>query len=314
MKADQVFGLLLILLAIYLGVTASGALDGGGVDEPGPVDVPPADGNGGGNGGDNGNGGNGGDNGGGGNGGGGDASGQGQPSGGDGDSSGQSQPSGGGEPVVASSDFCAAAPETSQFDDVGTAHDEAIRCMEGAEVIGSSGSDQFEPADGVTRGQAAMATAALIETANSLEAEGVDLQDLPPADDPRFEDFKDGSADCPGRQAVARLNETPVLQGYVDSRFEPCGNLTRAQMASLLDRTYQYLNGSALPRGPDRFRDDELSVHEDSINAVANAEIMAGRGNGRFMPQHDVLQGEMASQMTRMLIRMEEKGQITPLP
>jgi hypothetical protein len=85
-------------------------------------------------------------------------------------------------------------------------------------------------------------------------------------------------------------------------------------MASLLDRTYQYLNGSALPRGPDRFRDDELSVHEDSINAVANAEIMAGRGNGRFMPQHDVLQGEMASQMTRMLIRMEEKGQITPLP
>lgn len=290
MKADQVFGLLLILLAIYLGVTATGALDGGpidGLDGPGPVDVPPADGG-------NGNGGGGGDE-------------------GDG-SSGRDQQPGGAEPVVATSDFCAAAPETSQFDDLGTAHDEAIRCMEEAEVVGGTSSDQFDPADAVTRGQAAMAVAALIETANRLEAEGVDLQDLPTADDARFEDFKDGSADCPGQRAIARLNETPVLQGYVDSRFEPCGNVTRAQMASMLDRTYQYLNGSALPTGPDRFRDDESSVHQESINAVANAEIMAGRGNQRFMPQRDVLRGQLASHMARILIRMEDKGRITPLP
>ncbi len=296
MKADQVFGLLLILLAIYLGVTAAyGEIDGGPVNGNGPVEVPPGDG-------------------------GGDPDGNGdgdQDGNGDGDQNGngdQNAQAGGQETVVANSDFCAAAPETSQFDDLGTAHDEAIRCMEGAEVVGGGTSSQFNPGDAVTRGQAAMAMAAFIDSANSREAEGVELQDLPSADDARFEDFKDDAADCPGQQAVARLNETPVLQGYVDSRFEACGNVTRGQMASMLDRTYQYLNGSALPTGPDQFRDDDTSVHEESINAVAAAEIMHGRGDERFMPRRSVLRGQMMSYLTRMMIRMEEKGRITPLP
>lgn len=300
MKADQVFGLLLILLAIYLGVTASGAVDGGTIgvpDDNGPIDVPAGDD---GDPGDNGNGGNG-------NGGNGDGGNGGAPSG-------QNQQASGREPMVANSDFCAAAPETSQFDDLGTAHDEAVRCLEAAEVVGGGTSSQFNPGDAVTRGQAAMEMAAMIDTANRLEAEGVDLQDLPPADDARFQDFKDEAADCPGQQAVARLNETPVLQGYVDSRFEPCGNVTRGQMASMLDRSYQYLNRSALPIGPDRFRDDDSSVHEESINAVAAAQIMEGRGNRRFMPDQSVLRGEMASYVARILIRMEDKGRITPPP
>jgi hypothetical protein len=296
MKADQVFGLLLILLAIYLGVTATrGDIDGdtlfGEPDDAEPVEVAPGD----------------------------DGDGNGD---GDGErdkdgrapSSGQSRRTTGREPVVANSDFCAAAPRSSQFDDLGAAHDEAVRCMEAAGVVTGETSTQFDPADAVTRGQAAMAIAALIDTANRLEAEGVDLQDLPSADEARFEDFKDDAADCPGQRAIARLNETPVLQGYVDSRFEPCGNVTRAQMASMLDRTYQYLNRSALPTGPDRFRDDDTSVHEESINAVAAAEIMDGRGDRRFMPRRSVLRGQMASHLARVLIRMEDKGRITPLP
>lgn len=298
MKLDQVFGLLLILLAIYLGVTATrGDIDGGGlfggVDDSDPVEVAPGEDAG-------------------------DEDGDEDGGGGDQDggstSSDQGQQTTGREPMVANSDFCAAAPQSSQFDDLGTAHDEAIRCMEEAEVIAGETSTQFDPADAVTRGQAAMAIAALMDTANRLEAEGVDLQELPSADDPRFEDFKDSQANCPGQRAIARLNETPVLHGYVDSRFEPCGNVTRAQMASMLDRTYQYLNSSGLPTGPDRFRDDDTSVHEESINAVAAAQIMEGRGDGRFMPRRSVRRGQMASHLARILIRMEDKGRITPLP
>lgn len=295
MKLDQLFGLLLILLAIYLGVTATrGDTDGGallgGLGDGGPVEVAPGDP--------------------GGDGGGGDASG----AGGDNDAAGADAqpPTAGREPLVADSDFCAGVPESSQFDDLGRAHDEAIRCMERARVVTGVTATQFDPRDGVTRGQAAMAIAAMIRAANRLEAEDVDLHGLPPADDARFQEFKDGAADCPGRRAIARLNETPVLQGYVDSRFEPCGNVTRAQMASMLDRAYQYLNGSALPTGPDRFRDDDRSVHQESINAVANAQIMDGRGGGRFMPRRDVLRGQMASYLARMLIRMEDKGRIRP--
>ena len=303
MKADQVFGFLLILLAIYLGVAAAGTGIDGGTDGSSPVEVAPGNGggNGNGDGGQDGSAGNGQDG----------SAGNDQDGAAGDDQSAQTTDQ---EPMVANSDFCAAAPQSSQFDDLGTAHDEAIRCMEEAEVVAGETSTQFDPADAVTRGQAAMAIAALMDTANRLEAEGVDLQELPSADDPRFEDFKDSEANCPGQQAIARLNETPVLQGYVDSRFEPCGNVTRAQMASMLDRTYQYLNSSGLPTGPDRFRDDDTSVHEESINAVAAAQIMEGRGDERFMPRLSVLRGQMASYLARILIRMEDKGRITPLP
>lgn len=301
MKLDQLFGLLLILLAIYLGVTATRGPIGdeplGGSADTDPVQVAPGDPDGGSNAG------------------GGQA--RGDADGGadrnDRDRSQNRSRASGRETVIANSAFCDGAPETSAFNDLGRAHDQAIRCMEQAGVVTGVSERQFDPGEPVNRGQAAMALAALIDTANRLEVDGADLQNLPSADDARFEDFKDGSANCPGQRAIARLNESPVLQGYVDSRFEPCAEVTRAQMASMIDRAYQYLNGSGLPIGSDRFRDDDRSVHEESINAIAAAEIMGGRGDQRFMPQKSVRRGEMASHLARVLIRMEDKGRIRPL-
>jgi hypothetical protein len=325
MKFDQVFGILLILLAIYLGVTAArggvssgqfggfgefGGFEGfGGVGEP--IEVPAAP-DGGGDAGsaadgssaddDNGTGGGGDDA---------DGAGGGSTNGDGGASAAQWDDR---ELVVTRSTFCAAAvPADSQYRDLGQSHDAAIRCVEMAGITTGRSSTQYDPNDAVTRGGAAMAMAATIDAANEHEAEGVDLQALPDANDARFQDFKDSSADCPGERAVARLNESPVLQGYVDARYEPCGKVTRAQMASMLDRTYQYMNSAALPIGPDQFRDDDTSVHEESINAVAAAEIMPGVTAHRFAPRRSVLRGEMASYIARMLIRMEDKGRIEPL-
>jgi hypothetical protein len=329
MKLDQVFGLLLILLAIYLGVNATGNqiddLFGGE-----PVDVPPAVGGSGGggngsssgsstagNGGGNGsqNSGNGSQNGGGSQDGG-TTSGNAQSGGG----TGQQGQSGNGqngqaarETVIVRSDFCAAAPDTTSYDDVGSTHDAAIACMDAAGIVEGTSETVFAPGDAVTRGEAAIAIAMMIDTANRLEVKGVDLRSIPRADDARFEDFKDASADCPGERSVARLNETTVLQGYVDARYEPCGKVTRAQMASLLDRSYQFMNRTALPIGSDQFRDDNRSVHEESINAVAAADIMNGVGNRRFNPGGSVTRAQMASYITKVMIRMEDKGRIRPL-
>ena len=319
MKLDQVFGVLLILLAIYLGVNATGQI-GGGLLGGEPVEVPPASGGSGTNG-------NGGD----GNGG---SSDSGAASTGDGDNgsqnasdAGQSGTSGGQqsrsgtqqnleasrETVVVTSDFCAAAPDTTRYDDVGPTHDAAIACMDAAVIVGGTSETLYSPGEAVTRGQAAIAMANMIDAANRLEANGVNLRSLPRAGDARFEDFKDASADCPGERSVARLNETSILQGYVDARYEPCGKVTRAQMASLLDRSYQFMNRTALPIGGDQFRDDNASVHEESINAVAAADIMNGVGNRRFDPGGSVTRGQLASYITRVMIRMEDKGRIRPL-
>ncbi|MBW3603876.1 MAG: S-layer homology domain-containing protein [Actinobacteria bacterium] len=214
------------------------------------------------------------------------------------------------EAVIIRSDFCAAAPQRSAYSDLGRANDAAIRCVDAAGIMTGTSATQFDPAAAVTRGQAADAVAAMIDKANELEAKDVELRDLPPADDARFEDV---TADTPHELAIARLNETPVLQGYVDARYEPRGKVTRAQMASMLDRAYQYMNSAALPIGRDRFRDDEQSVHEESINSVAGADIMHGVGNRRFAPRRSVRRGELASYLTRMMIRMEDKDRILPL-
>lgn len=283
MKLDQFFGFLLILLAIYLGVNASARGDAGeglfgrgdslGTDDGAPeIEVD-------------------------------DDAGKARGDDGHDDRSGN-------EGVVTRSDFCAGVGGSSQFDDLGRGHDEAVRCMEAAGVVEGVSSDTYAPRDALTRAQAATTIAAMIDSANRLERSGVDLRSLPDAPDARFTDVEPDSREA---EAIAQLNEVGILEGYVDARFEPQGRVSRAQMASILDRAYKYMTGEAFPGGSDQFNDDDRSVHEDSINAAARANVMNGQGGGRFEPNHSVRRGPMASFAARTMIRLEETGRIRPL-
>jgi hypothetical protein len=290
MRLDQFFGFLLILLAIYLGVNASargdvgdGLFDGDdslGVDDhPADIEVD-------------------------------DDAGKGNGKGDDDHDRDLDDDRSGNEGVVTRSDFCADVGATSQFDDLGNSHDEAVRCMEAADVVEGVSDDTYAPGDALTRAQAATTIAAMIDSANRLERSGVDLRALPDVQDARFADVEPDSAEA---DAIAQLNEVGILEGYVDARFEPQGRVSRAQMASILDRAYKYMTGEAFPGGADQFDDDDRSVHEDSINAVAEANVMNGVGGGRFEPNHAVRRGPMASFAARTMIRLEETGRIRPL-
>ena len=135
----------------------------------------------------------------------------------------------------------------------------------------------------------------------------------PPAVALSFEFFPPKTAAAAERlwQTVEQLNEAGILQGYVDRRYQPDGRGTRAQMASILDRTYKFLTGEALPSDGDQFSDDSQSVHQESINAVAAADIMHGI-DGRFEPNLHVKRGPMAQYAARTMIRLEETGRIRP--
>lgn len=215
----------------------------------------------------------------------------------------------GNEGRVTRSDFCADAPERSRFDDLGDGHDEAIRCMEAAGVVSGQSSDTYAPGDALTRAEAASTIAAMIRSSDRLERSGVNLRSLPEAPQTRFVDV---APDSPHADAIARLNEAGIIEGYVDARYEPEGRVTRAQMASIIDRTYKYMTGAALPGGSDQFSDDDQSVHEDSINAVAEAGIMGGTGF-EFDPNRSVRRGPMATFAARTMIRLEETERIRPL-
>jgi hypothetical protein len=277
MKVSDVFGFLLVLLAIYLAVNATargdisdGLFDGGRarIDD---VEV--------------------------------------DPNGGKLSADRDRRPAGN-EGVVTRSDFCRNVSGQSQFNDLGDEHDEAIRCMAAADVVTGVSRDTYAPRDALTRAQAASFIAAMIRSANRLEEPGVNLRGLPEGRPARFSDVPPDSTHA---DAIGRLSEAGIIEGYVDARFEPRGRVSRAQMASILDRTYKYMTGDALPGGGDHFTDDDRSVHEDSINAVAEAGIIGG-SNSRFRPSRSVRRGPMATFLARTMIRLEETDRIMPLP
>ena len=288
MRFNHVFGFLLILLAIWLGINASDRqdvddgtfADGDTADADTTADEPDRDA--------------------------GDAERADHK-----DSKDRQDDVDGNEGIVSNGDFCANVSEDSRFTDLGRNHDEAVRCMDEADVVTGVSDDTFAPQDAITRGQTAATIAAMIRVSNDLEAPDADLRSLPDASDPRFPDTR---SDHPHAEEVAQLNEAGIISGYVDARYEPTRRVSRAQMASMLDRAYRYLNHDALPSSGDQFSDDDDSVHEDSINALASADIMEGISGTRFGPNRSVSRGQMATYVARMMSRMEREGRITPLP
>ena len=83
-----------------------------------------------------------------------------------------------------------------------------------------------------------------------------------------------------------------------NTKFCPNDPVTRGQMAAFLDRA---LN---LPDGPDAFGDDETSIFEANINALAAAGVALGCNpptNTDFCPTQNVTRGQMAAFLVRAL-------------
>ncbi|WP_170319745.1 S-layer homology domain-containing protein [Polyangium spumosum] len=99
------------------------------------------------------------------------------------------------------------------------------------------------------------------------------------------------------RTAIEWLAEAGLTKGCDATKklFCPDANVTRGQMADFLARALQ------LPPGPDKFTDDDGSIFEASINAVAAAGITSGcsADGTRFCPSDDITRGQMAAFLTK---------------
>jgi cell wall-associated NlpC family hydrolase len=95
--------------------------------------------------------------------------------------------------------------------------------------------------------------------------------------------------------AVQALVDEEVLYGCREGQFCPVRAVDRGQMASILVRALD------LPEAADtdRFDDVEGSVHEDNINALAEAGITQGCSADEFCPNQAVSRAEMATLLTR---------------
>jgi hypothetical protein len=115
-------------------------------------------------------------------------------------------------------------------------------------------------------------------------------------------DFTDVPADNPFHASVAWLAGEGITKGCnppANDRFCPDDAVTRGQMAAFLVRAL------ALPKGASvDFIDDEGSVFEDAIEALAAAGITKGCNpptNDRFCPNAAVTRAQMAAFVSRAL-------------
>ncbi|MGH2357581.1 MAG: S-layer homology domain-containing protein, partial [Candidatus Limnocylindria bacterium] len=87
-----------------------------------------------------------------------------------------------------------------------------------------------------------------------------------------------------------------ITTGCGNRMYCPDQAVTRQEMASFLVRALDIP-----PTGTDFFTDDEASIHEADINALAAHGTTTGCGGGRYCPDQAVTRQEMASFLVRAL-------------
>jgi glucose/arabinose dehydrogenase len=87
-----------------------------------------------------------------------------------------------------------------------------------------------------------------------------------------------------------------ITTGCGGGLYCPLADVSRAQMASFLVRALDLP-----PSGTNFFTDDDGSIYEADINALAAAGITTGCGGGKYCPLADVSRAQMASFLVRAL-------------
>ncbi len=116
--------------------------------------------------------------------------------------------------------------------------------------------------------------------------------DLPSTSQDHFTD-DDSSTFEDSINAVA---EAGIASGCDDDRFCPNRVVTRGEMASFLAAAFD-----VPPSSVDHFGDDDSSIHEDDINAIASAGLASGCTSSRYCPTLSVSREQMAAFLNRAL-------------
>jgi uncharacterized lipoprotein YddW (UPF0748 family) len=178
-------------------------------------------------------------------------------------------------------------PATGFTDTTTTRHRTAIDCSVWWGLVEGQTATRFAPTAEVTRGQTAAMIARLLRTTGDA-----------PATSPSA-----GFTDTVGHRFEADidlLTSLGIVTGITTGRFAPDRPVSRAQMASLLVRTFAYGYDRPLAPGPVPFRDVSADdVHRGAIGRLVAADITSGVTATTFEPGRPVPRDQMASFVTR---------------
>lgn len=112
----------------------------------------------------------------------------------------------------------------------------------------------------------------------------------------RFSDLPAGDIHA---LAVRCADWYDIAAGYTDGTFRHLNPVTRGAMASFIGRTILRGGGTLPENAPDKFADDNGSVHEQFINRLAAAGVVLGLPNGSYGANQTVSRGQMATFLAR---------------
>ncbi len=123
-----------------------------------------------------------------------------------------------------------AASETSFIDVKGKWHEDAVQALYEAGIVNGVDSSTFKPNETMTRQQAALMVARLLEYTKA------DVGNVKPS----TQSFKDiGKVSAEAKDAIDLLQELGIISGYKNGKFAPYDNLTRSQMTKILYKSLQ---------------------------------------------------------------------------
>lgn len=176
---------------------------------------------------------------------------------------------------------------------------EAIDCAVWWRVMGSPTKRRFEPGGSMTRGQVATLLVRMITQSG---------RPLPPARQDCFRD-DDGLIH---EDSINRLCRAGVVESS-GRRFDPAARIRRDALATLVVAAFEYASGEPLPAASqDHFDDDGGSVHQDSINRAAEAELIQGVAQRRYDPSARQRRDDMAKVVSHFLDVFVEAGRVAP--
>jgi hypothetical protein len=202
------------------------------------------------------------------------------------------------------------------FDDIAAnTFTRSVRCLAFAGITSGVAPARYAPERRVTRAQMASLLARMIDSSVALGTSG-GLQALPGHDGTNT--FTDVAGNNVHVGNINRLADAGIALGgpggLPATSFAPERPVTREQMASLITRSLTYLTGAPVVSANDYFVDDDTSVHQRNINALAEAGIAVGDGVDRFGPGQFLDRGQMSAFLMRSMAKLEADGSISPVP
>jgi hypothetical protein len=94
-------------------------------------------------------------------------------------------------------------------------------------------------------------------------------------------------------EAIAKVQEAGLMGGYPGGKFHPERSLTRAQLASILVKTFNLKERKVKPLQPANMKDVPASYWAaDDIRTVVEQGVMEGYRAGYFYPEQKVTRAE----------------------